>query len=264
MAKYAIGDIQGCYNPFMELLSRISFNPSKDILYLVGDLVNRGPESLKVLEWVYEHQDSVITVLGNHDFYLLARYNNLISPVADDTIDDILHSKNATKLIDWLRRAPVVFHDADYILVHAGIYPILDFNQVLAINHAISNHLQAKDYAELLLNLFNGKSHIWSNTLNLSQQMNFVINSCTRIRYLNTLDLSIDYKFKGALAKQPSELIPWFKADFNPTINKKIIFGHWAALGFWHDDKVISLDTGCVWGRKLTAINLENFEITQV
>jgi bis(5'-nucleosyl)-tetraphosphatase (symmetrical) len=264
MARYVIGDIQGCYASLMELLAKINFNPSVDVIYLVGDLVNRGPESLKVLKWAYKHQDSLITVLGNHDIYLLARYNNLLKPDEDETIQDILLYKDAAKLIDWLRHRPLVFHDANYILAHAGVYPRLDFNKLLVLNNAITNHLQANDYPSFIAKIYGNKPNHWNKELDMLQQMKFVINSCTRMRYLNTHDYSLDYKFKGEIANQPQGLIPWFKVEFDPTINKKILFGHWAVLGFYHDSKFISLDTGCAWGRKLTALNLENYEIAQV
>ena len=145
MARYAIGDIQGCYIQLCQLLDKINFNPSTDVIYLVGDLVNRGPESLNVLKWAYKHQDSIITVLGNHDIYLLARYNQLIPQDHDDTLNEILIYKDAGKLIDWLRSQPLIFHDNDYIIAHAGIYPKLNFNTTLLLNHAISNHLKSND-----------------------------------------------------------------------------------------------------------------------
>jgi len=264
MARYAIGDIQGCYEQFIKLIKKIDFNPSTDTLYLVGDLINRGPESLKVLEWVYKHQDSLVTVLGNHDIYLLARYANIRKPDEDETIKDILTSPNCNKLIDWLKAQPLIFTDNDYILVHAGIYPKLNFNHTLKLAEDISEHLKAKDNSWFLDKVFGNKPHLWSDDLEHILQMKFILNTCTRMRFLNATNYSLDYKYKGELANKPLHLIPWFKVEFDPTINKKILFGHWAALGFYHDKNFISLDTGCVWGRKLTALNLENFELAQV
>lgn len=264
MARYAIGDIQGCYTALMRLLSEINFNPSKDTLYLVGDLVNRGTESLKVLQWVYEHQDSIVTVLGNHDIYLLARYNNLLLPDDDETISDILNYSEASKLIDYLRHCPVIFQDDNYILAHAGVYPKMDFDQLIKTSKDIAAHLLSSDYTTFLSKIYGNKPNFWSDDYDLQKQMKFVINACTRMRYLNVDDFSLHYKYKGELINQPEGLIPWFKTEFDPSIQKKILFGHWAALGFYHNSKVISLDTGCVWGRCLTALNLENYEITQI
>lgn len=264
MARYAIGDIQGCYKQFMELLQLIDFNPSKDVLYLVGDLVNRGPHSLEVLKWVYKNQDSVITVLGNHDIYLLARFNHLVKLDSDDTLSDVIRDKNINKYIDWLRSCPLVYHDNQYIMAHAGIYPQMDFNELLHINHSVSNHLQSADYVQFIESIFGNKPNYWSSDLSSLKKMKFAINSCTRMRFLERSSFALDYRYKGDLANMPEHLTPWFHTPFDPSINKKIIFGHWAALGFFHEERYISLDTGCVWGRKLTAINLENYELAQI
>ncbi len=227
-------------------------------------MVNRGPDSLKVLKWAYKYQDSIITVLGNHDIYLLARYNQLIASDHDDTLADILAYKESGKLIDWLRSQPLVFHDHDYIIAHAGIYPKLNLNTTLLLNHAIENHLQSKDYPQFLTKVYGNKPNYWDENFDLPQKMKFMLNCCTRMRFLDTTTFALDYKYKAELANKPANLIPWFSCEFDPSIDKKIIFGHWAALGFYHDPKFIALDTGCVWGRKLTALNLDNFEIFQV
>ena len=264
MARYVIGDIQGCYIQLCQILDKINFNPSKDIIYLVGDLVNRGPDSLKVLKWAYKNQDSIITVLGNHDIYLLARYNNLVDKDHDDTLSDILIYKEANKLIDWLRTQPLIFHDCNYIIAHAGIYPKLSFDTTIFINHAIENHLQSKDYPQFLQKVYGNKPNYWDENFDLLQKMKFILNCSTRMRFLESTNFALDYKYKADLAGKPDNLIPWFTCEFDKSINKKIIFGHWAALGFYHDPKFISIDTGCVWGRKLTALNLDSFEIFQV
>ncbi len=224
MARYAIGDIQGCYSKLSQLISKIGFNPSKDILYLVGDLVNRGPESLEVLKWAYKYQDSIISVLGNHDIYLLARYNNIRKPDEDETIMDVLRYKSVGKLIDWLRSCPLIYHDSDFILAHAGIYPKMDFNKLLFVNRAVTKYLTSPDYALFLHKIFGNKPNIWSDSLESIQQAKFLINSCTRMRYLNLDDYSLDFKFKETVFDQASKLIPWFKVGFDSSINKKIIF----------------------------------------
>lgn len=264
MARYAIGDIQGCYKQFIQLLNLIDFNPGKDVLYLVGDLVNRGPKSLEVIKWIYKNQDRVINVLGNHDIYLLARYNHLGKIDNGDTLADLIRDKNILKYIDWLRSAPLVFHDNDYIMAHAGIYPQMSFNELLQLNHAISSHLKSPEYPHFIEQIFGNKPNVWNNEHSSLKKMKFALNACTRMRFLDRVDYSLDFKYKGELGNMPEHLMPWFQAPFHKTINKKIIFGHWAALGFFHEQRYISLDTGCVWGRKLTALNLDTFQLHQV
>lgn len=264
MARYAIGDIQGCYKQLIELTDKIGFSPSRDQLYLVGDLVNRGPQSLEVLQWIYKYQDSIINVLGNHDIYLLARHQGICEPDDDETIHDILNYPQVNKLMDWLKCYSLIVSSPDYILVHAGIYPHLDFNMLLSIDQEFSENLKAHNNKQFLRYIFGNKPNKWSDDLTPYQQMKFLVNSCTRMRYLDPDDYSINYKAKGGLGCQPDNLVPWFKLPFHPTIDKKILFGHWAALGFYHDAKFISLDTGCVWGRRLIAINLDTYELFQV
>lgn len=264
MSRYAIGDIQGCYKQFIELLKKIDFNPTKDVLYLVGDLVNRGSQSLEVMKWVYKHQNSVINVLGNHDFYLIARYHHLGKVTSDDTLSDLIRDKNINKYIDWLRSSPIIFHDNEYIMSHAGVYPCMNFNELLHINHMICNQLRSAEYPQFIEQIFGNKPNFWSQEHDEMKKMRFAVNSCTRMRFLDSKDFSLDFKFKGEIGNKPDNLIPWFRAPFDKSINKKIVFGHWAALGYLHEHKFLALDTGCVWGRKLTAFNLDTEEIFQV
>ena len=264
MARYAIGDIQGCYKQFIQLVNKINFNPSKDVLYLVGDLVNRGPKSLEVLKWIYQHQNSIINVLGNHDFYLLARYYGVAKPDGDDTLSALLRDKNIDKYIDWLRCSPLIFHDNDYILAHAGIYPKMNFNDLIHCCHAISNSLSASQCRRFLEDMFSNKPNNWDENYSLINKSRFVINSLTRMRFLNKDSYGLDFKYKGDIAQAPENLTPWFDVELDSSIKKHIVFGHWAALGFKQTLNFSAIDTGCVWGRKLTALNLENKEIIQV
>lgn len=264
MARYAIGDIQGCYTQLIKLLDTIKFDHNKDTLYLVGDLVNRGPESLQVLQWVYDHQDSVKTVLGNHDIYLLARYYNILEPDHDETISDILNYYDNEKLILFLRSCPLIREIDDYIIVHAGIYPKLNFKTILEINNFIQEMLQSNNYYAFIKYIYGNKPDFCSEKHTLLQKMKFLINASTRMRYLKEGEFTLQFKYKGEIINKPTNFIPWFKVEFDESIRKKIIFGHWAALGFYHNSKVVSLDTGCVWGRKLTAFNLDTYQITQI
>lgn len=264
MARYAIGDIQGCYTRLIKLLEVIKFNHDQDTLYLVGDLVNRGTESLQVLQWVYDHQNSVKTVLGNHDIYLLARYYNILEADDDETIGDILSYSDNERLILYLRTCPIIREIDDYLIVHAGIYPKLPLQQLLEISNNIQEMLQSNNCIPFIKSIYGNKPDFWSDEHTLLNKMKFVINASTRMRYLSNETFSLQYKYKGEIVAKPANLVPWFKVDFDPSINKKILFGHWAALGFYHNSKVVSLDTGCVWGRFLTAFNLDTYQITQI
>jgi bis(5'-nucleosyl)-tetraphosphatase (symmetrical) len=265
MAKYVIGDIQGCYTQLMQLLSKLEFNRGQDTIYLIGDLVNRGPQSLEVLQWAYDNQDSVVTILGNHDIYLLARYANIRGLSEGDTLNDILISKYAPLLIDWLRSCPLIYQDSQYLLAHAGIYPKMDLNQLLLLSHQISQQLQSTNYAQFIDDIYGNKPNKWSADLSHIKQMKFAINACTRMRYLELPSYELNYSYKrGDITKRPDSLIPWFEVDFHSTINKTVIFGHWAALGLFMHAKCICLDSGCVWGGKLSALNLDSLEVIQV
>ena len=263
MSRYAIGDIQGCYREFMALLGKIAFNPSVDTLYLVGDIVNRGPESLKVLQWVYNNQDAVRLALGNHDIYLLGRYAGAIQPGNSDTIADILNYTAAHKLIDYLRQCPLVLQDDNYIVVHAGIHPGVDLSALLLLTDNASTQLKSKDYASFIKMIFGNKPSTWSENLNILKQTKFIINACTRMRFLEQPSLALDYKYTGSVTDHPEDLIPWFYVKSHPSVTKTVVFGHWAALGFMQSDTAIALDTGCVWGGKLTAINLDTLEVIE-
>ena len=264
MARYAIGDIQGCYNEFIALLQKICFNPSNDTLYLVGDLINRGPESLKVLRYVYKHQNSIITVLGNHDIFLIGRYAQVVRPDANSTIDQIINAHDAKKLIEYLRNQPLIFDLQDYILIHAGVHPSLKLSKLLVLNKIFSECMQAKDYANFIENIYGNKPNIWSAKLSTIKQVKFVVNSSTRMRFIEKETLAIDYKYKGNIANSPNNLTPWFLKKPDASITKTIVFGHWASLGFMQTENFIALDTGCVWGNKLTAINMDSHEIIQI
>lgn len=258
-----IGDIQGCYDKLLELILKINFNPGVDSIYLVGDLVNRGAKSFEVLKWVYKYKDSVISVLGNHDIYLLGRYGGVLANIENDTLNEVINNKGSSVLIKHIRSFPLILNVDDYIIVHAGIYPKMNFNVICEFDALIHKNFISNNYAEFIKLIFSDKPKRWNDSFNEIKKMRFIINSCTRMRYLNADDFSLNFLYKGAIANKPENVLPWFKAEFDTSIDKKIIFGHWATLGFFHTPKYISIDTGCVWGRKLTAFNLDTFEITQ-
>lgn len=259
MAVYAIGDLQGCYDPFRRLLDEIDFEPSKDKLWLVGDLVNRGPKSLKTLRFVRKLGDSAITVLGNHDLHLLAlnagvvRYGNRFS-----TLEKLLGASDADELCDWLRHRPLAHYDEklDTLLVHAGTHPRWDAKKTLARAAEVEAALQGDDYVNVLGKMYGNTPNQWSGKLTGYKRLRFIINCLTRLRMVAAND-RLDLNFSGSPWRARKGLSPWFEADDPAWYGTRIVFGHWSALGLIVLPDLISLDTGCVWGRQLTAVRMD-------
>ena len=266
MATYAIGDIQGCFRTFQLLLSKINFDPSHDELWLAGDLVNRGRDSLAVLRWIYNNRQNTKVVLGNHDIYLLARHANLVKkPSKDDTLDETLIASDANELLSWLRHQPVLHKDKGFVMVHAGIHPKWSIQDAEYFAHQIGDALPKTESNYLLSKKLyldqptEREKTLWTN-----------INIFTRLRMVNSVSKEPDYSYALHPDNAPAEISAWFKNrshhnSENPEIEQEnIIFGHWASLGLYVHDGVIGLDTGCVWGRMLSAFCLETRQITMV
>ena len=267
MAVWAIGDIQGCYRSFMELLGKIEFNPEHDKLWLAGDLVNRGEGSLETLEYLYSIRDSVEIVLGNHDITLIATYYGIKK--SNPTLDPILNSPEAKKLIDWLRGQKFLHVDCKlgYCMAHAGISPEFDLGMALRYAERLEEKLQ-KDTIDIWLKaMFKEGADRFNRKASSIDIDKYIISSFTRMRYCYG-DHRLDFKQKGGPtdALRAKGLKPWFECENRKEIDLKIIFGHWSTLGFYHDENVLSLDTGCLWGGKLTAarIDTDEVEIVQV
>ncbi|HIQ28708.1 MAG TPA: symmetrical bis(5'-nucleosyl)-tetraphosphatase [Sulfurovum sp.] len=267
MAVWAIGDIQGCYKSLMELLGKIAFNPEVDTLWVAGDLVNRGEGSLQTLEYLYSIRNSVEIVLGNHDITLIAAYYGIKK--SNPTIDPILTSPNAKKLIDWLRGQKFLHVDyhLGYCMAHAGISPEFDLGMALSYAERLESRIQRCDVQIWLKEMFKeGVDRLDRNAEDIDIDK-YIISSFTRMRYCYG-DHRLDFKQKGkptdALRKKG--LKPWFECKNKKEIDLKIIFGHWSTLGFYHDEHVLALDTGCLWGGELTAarIDLDEVEIVSV
>ena len=261
---WAIGDIQGCYTKLMELLIKINFNPKKDKLWLVGDLVNRGEHSLEVLKFVYAYRDSINIVLGNHDISLIAAYFGLKK--SNPTIEPILQYKDADKLINWLRAQPFLHIDYNlgYVMAHAGIAPNFELGAAKHYNDILQKRLQSKDAKEWLRAMLSKDSdHFVAGGTNVEIER-YVLASFTRMRYCYKNGY-LDFKQKGSPDKlKNSELTPWFDCPLVVEKELKIVFGHWSTLGFLDREDVLALDTGCLWGKELTAYCLENKEIVSV
>ena len=259
MAVYAIGDLHGCYEPFCRLLEAIRFAPGNDTLWLTGDLVNRGPESLKTLRLVRELGDSVITVLGNHDLHLIALASGAIGngkPSA--ALKSVLTAPDRDELVDWLRHRPLLHYDEamDTLLVHAGIHPSWSVRKALARAAEVEAPLTGKHPVDFLANLYGDTPWQWRGALKGSRRLRFIVNTLTRMRML-TATGRLSFSFAGPPQRARPGQIPWFRYPGNRWGETRILFGHWSALGLIALPKLLSLDTGCVWGRQLTAIRID-------
>ena len=267
MAVWAIGDIQGCYDPLKVLLEKIDFDPERDTLWLAGDLVNRGPKSLEVLEYLYSIRDSVEIVLGNHDISLIAAYYGIKK--SNETIDPILQSPHAEKLINWLRQQKFLHTDyaLGYCMSHAGISPEFDLGMAVEYAHRIESRLQGDDVKTWLKQMFKHGVERFDRKATYIDIDRYILSSFIRMRYCYK-DHRLDFKQKGAPTEKLREkgLKPWFESANRKDIELKIIFGHWSTLGFYQNDDVLSLDTGCLWGGALTAarIDVKEAEIVSV
>ena len=257
MARWAIGDVQGCADELAELIARIDFKPDRDQLWFVGDLVNRGPDSLRVLRWVRSLKDNAVCVLGNHDLHLLAVAWVGAKQRKNDTLSAILDAPDRDSLIEWLTERPLAHFapEPKDLMVHAGVVPRWSVAETLAIGAEVQQALRT-DPRRLLSAMYGDEPDCWRPSLKGLARLRFAVNVLTRMRFC-TPDGRIDLKQKGKPDSAPAPWIPWFKAPRRASGNERIIFGHWSALGFYRTEQFIGLDTGCVWGGSLTALNLD-------
>jgi len=262
MAVWAIGDIQGCYKSFRELLVKIDFNPKHDRLWIAGDLVNRGEGSLETLEYLYSIRDSIEVVLGNHDITLIAAYYGIKK--SNPTIDPILTSPKAKKLIHWLREQKFLHVDYQlgYCMAHAGISPEFDLGMALRYAERIEERLKRDDVEIWLKAMFkHGVNRLDRDSSSIDIDR-YIVSAFTRMRYCYG-DHRLDFDQKGTPTDKLRDkgLKPWFECNKRKSVDLKIIFGHWSTLGFYHDDNFLSLDTGCLWGGSLTAARIDSDEV---
>ena len=258
MAVYAIGDIQGCYAPLCRLLEKLHFDASCDQLWLTGDLVNRGPQSAAVLRLVRELQGAAVTVLGNHDLTLLAVAEGFVNARRKDTFHDILNAPDVADQLDWMRQRPLLHHAAElgFTMVHAGLAPQWDLAQAQACAAELEATLRGPAYREFLAQMFGQQPLRWNDKLTGIKRLRCIVNICTRMRFC-TKDGRLNFEIKGPPGSQPSGLIPWFRVPGRRNADLKIVFGHWAALGYYREPGIYALDSGCVWGNRLTALRLD-------
>lgn len=260
MAIYAVGDLQGCDAELQRLLERIAFDASRDRLWLVGDLVNRGPASLAVLRRVRALGSAVELVLGNHDLHLLA---TAIVPgtrrKSKDTLEDILRAPDRDELLAWLRLQPLLRHDVSlgYTMIHAGLPPEWDLGTAQRCAREVEAALR-DDHGclELFANMYGDEPRRWSEDLSGAARLRFITNCLTRLRFCRE-DGTLELKYKGSIDQAPPGVLPWFRVPQRRSRDLRIVCGHWSALGYYDGDGVLSIDTGCVWGGKLSAVRLD-------
>lgn len=262
MATYAIGDLQGCFRPFMALLEEIEFDADRDRLWLVGDLVNRGPSSLEVLRWCYANRSHVVTVLGNHDLYLLACYDGVSPNRVHESLEDILGADDGPQLVAWLRRQPLLHREKGWLMVHAGIHPSWTLEEAEKQARDLETQLQA-GYVHVLRELLRPGTLSVPSDASIFEKRRFALTVMTQMRML-TRDGSLDSSYKGPLREAPAELVPWFSFRDRRPLAHTVIFGHWAGLGLHFGNDVVGLDSGCVWGRALTALRLDDRAVFKV
>jgi bis(5'-nucleosyl)-tetraphosphatase (symmetrical) len=258
MATYAIGDVQGCFDELRQLLARLSFT-ERDRLWFVGDLVNRGPQSLEVLRFARALGSRAVVVLGNHDLHLVTQHEGFERPRADDTFQDVLAAPDRRELVDWLRARPLM-HAADgYALVHAGLLPQWSIARALELAREVEGALAAPDYRDFLANMYGSEPGRWSDALGGWDRLRVIVNAMTRMRFC-TREGRMDFRTKGT--QPPRGYQPWFA--LRPGDEPPVICGHWSALGMKLTPQLAALDSGCVWGGSLTAMRLEDRSIQQV
>ena len=257
MTRYAIGDVQGCYDELRALVTELKFSPDRDQLWFVGDLVNRGPRSADVLRYVRALGDNAIVVLGNHDLHLLAVAYGFRKKRKSDTLDDVLDAKDRDELLDWLITRPILHFDESHrdVMVHAGLVPQWTAKKALTLAREVGEALRANPRG-VFEHMYGDEPNRWDDDLAGPERFRFAINVLTRLRVC-TPEGIVDLKMKGKPQDASAAFRPWFDIEQRLTRDVRVIFGHWSALGLVLQPGVVGLDTGCVWGGALTAFDLD-------
>jgi bis(5'-nucleosyl)-tetraphosphatase (symmetrical) len=263
MSVYAIGDIQGCHAEFCHLLDLIAFSPSSDRLWLVGDLINRGPGSLEVLREVRKLGDAATTVLGNHDFHLLTIAAGHRLPHRSDTLDAILAAPDRDELVAWLAARPLVVVEGERLLVHAGLLPQWTPATALMLSREVQAMLASDNAHEFLGVLYGDEPRQWSEALIGYDRLRIAVNACTRMRFC-TADGALDFREKRGVAHVPDGFLPWFAHPGRLSARVTVVCGHWSTLELMLAPNVLMLDSGCLWGGTLTGIRLDDRRVIQV
>lgn len=264
MALYLIGDIQSCYTPFKQLLQKIDFSPSRDELILLGDMINRGTQTLETVEAILQLDDAVKCLLGNHDIHFLSVAYGLRSPRPHDTLNPLLQSAKKDFYINWFRQQHLALDIQGWLMVHAGVLPQWSKENTLAYAKEIEEIIRGPDVKAFLQDIFGDQPDHWTDDLQGMDRLRIIVNTLTRIRFCYA-DSRLDMNYKRGLLEAPKELIPWFKLPHRLTANIPIAFGHWSTLEeIQPSPNLLALDTGCLWGGKLSAAQIDNGKIVQI
>jgi bis(5'-nucleosyl)-tetraphosphatase (symmetrical) len=260
MATYAIGDVQGCFVELQELLERVAYERSHDRLWFVGDLVNRGPQSLEVLRFVHALGERAVVVLGNHDLHLVCLAEGYARRRTDDTLDAVLTAPDGRALVAWLRQCSMMHAENGYAMVHAGLLPQWTVERALVLAREVENALRAPDFREFLANMYGSRPNTWNDGLTGWDRLRLIVNAMTRMRFCSPEGV-MEFAAKGV--EPPPGFMPWFEA--RPSYSEPtLVCGHWSALGLSVSRRLVALDTGCVWGGALSALRLEDRALFQV
>ena len=263
MPTYAIGDLQGCQNSLLRLLDELRFDPAADRLWLVGDLVNRGPDSLAVLRFVKSLGNAAISVLGNHDLHLLALAEGFGRVHKGDTLDDILNAPDRDELLAWLRQQKLAWREGDWLMVHAGVLPDWTPEDTMQRASEAEAMLQGAHYRDFFAQMYGNAPIAWDDNLQGIERLRVIVNAFTRLRYCS-VEGEMEFHHKGAPGTQPAGWLPWFEVPGRKSAAATIIIGHWSTLGLINRSDLIALDTGCLWGGRLSAVRLEDDQLFQV
>jgi bis(5'-nucleosyl)-tetraphosphatase (symmetrical) len=256
MALYLIGDIQGCDEALERLLAHIAFSPSRDTLYVLGDLVNRGPNNVGVLRRLMGYGSSVQCVLGNHDLHLLAVSCGVRKPNKQDTIQDILNAPDRTEMLHWLRQQHMALQVGRVLMVHAGVLPQWTAAQTLTLAGEVETVLRGDALATFMPQMYGGMPNVWRDDLEGADRLRIIVNALTRLRFCDALG-AMDFSVKESAEQAPEGLMPWFDVPGRLTADVRIAFGHWSTVQIEDRPDVMCLDDGCVWGGSLSAAKLE-------
>jgi bis(5'-nucleosyl)-tetraphosphatase (symmetrical) len=263
MPTYAIGDLQGCHDSLLRLLDEVKFDPRADRLWLAGDLVNRGPDSLAVLRFLKNLGDAAISVLGNHDFHLLALAEGFGRVHKGDTLDAVLAAPDRDELLHWLRQQKLAWREGNLLLVHAGVLPGWSLDDTMRHAAEAEAVLQGPHYRDFFAQMYGNAPVAWDDSLQGVERLRVIVNAFTRLRYCSAAG-EMEFHHKGAPGTQPDGWLPWFEVPGRKSAEATFIIGHWSTLGLVNRQDLIALDTGCLWGVRLTAVRLEDRQVFAV
>lgn len=263
MSIYAIGDVQGCYRSLMNLLDQIHVESDDPKLIFVGDLINRGPDSLATIESIRKLGDKANVLLGNHDLHLLAIAYGVRPPHKSDTLEQILHAPAREELLQWLRQQPLAIFEDNHLFVHAGVLPEWTTERTLQLANEVEKVLRGPDWLQFLREMYGNTPVKWQDDLQGSERLRCIVNALTRIRFCRA-DGTMEFSSKEGSIAPESGYMPWFDVPGRKTAGTPVVFGHWSTLGLLKRPNLLGIDTGCVWGGKLTAVRLEDHAIFQV